>query len=447
MKKLFLLSLAVASAATMASAQDFVSGGTQIFKDGYKLSVEWGNVDMLGDATCRVGTGTNDKFFLNDYAAGTVKIFGQKGLIKDLKIADNLWVSNTADDAGHIIVRGTAVAWPGNGQYGGCYYPGTGNGDLIYVVDAATETLLTATPLELKDGYTGRFDALGHVHANVVEDFWDLIAIADGTGQGEDFMYDGIESEAGCEQFAITIAPEFDETSANKIQTLGIGQIYGEANEEGYYQNMAVLANNYLLVTSSDAGLGNGIARYDYLPSEDDPEAYAWQYSGEFFVTPQHASTSGFMVFELAGKQFIIYTSGEGGGAVAPDAFGISEVKFTDTPASDPEEDKNVLVARLFPATNDAGGFLYKGGSNFTSYNVEPVEGEPNSVYIYTFCQGGPMIKLKFTAPETGVEAVQVVENENAPVEYYNLQGIRVANPENGIFIRRQGNEATKVVL
>ena len=57
------------------------------------------------------------------------------------------------------------------------------------------------------------------------------------------------------------------------------------------------------------------------------------------------------------------------------------------------------------------------------------------------------MIKLKFTAPETGVEAVQVVENENAPVEYYNLQGIRVANPENGIFIRRQGNEATKVVL
>lgn len=35
----------------------------------------------------------------------------------------------------------------------------------------------------------------------------------------------------------------------------------------------------------------------------------------------------------------------------------------------------------------------------------------------------------------------------NAPVEYYNLQGIRVANPENGIFIRRQGNKTTKVIL
>lgn len=37
--------------------------------------------------------------------------------------------------------------------------------------------------------------------------------------------------------------------------------------------------------------------------------------------------------------------------------------------------------------------------------------------------------------------------DENAPVEYYNLQGVRVANPENGIFIRRQGNKATKVMM
>lgn len=40
-----------------------------------------------------------------------------------------------------------------------------------------------------------------------------------------------------------------------------------------------------------------------------------------------------------------------------------------------------------------------------------------------------------------------VVEDANAPVEYFNLQGIRVANPENGIFIRRQGAKATKVIL
>ncbi len=39
------------------------------------------------------------------------------------------------------------------------------------------------------------------------------------------------------------------------------------------------------------------------------------------------------------------------------------------------------------------------------------------------------------------------MEDENAPVEYFNLQGIRVANPENGVFIRRQGSSVSKVVL
>lgn len=39
------------------------------------------------------------------------------------------------------------------------------------------------------------------------------------------------------------------------------------------------------------------------------------------------------------------------------------------------------------------------------------------------------------------------VENENAPVEFFNLQGVRVANPENGLYIRRQGSKVEKVVI
>ena len=47
-----------------------------------------------------------------------------------------------------------------------------------------------------------------------------------------------------------------------------------------------------------------------------------------------------------------------------------------------------------------------------------------------------------------GISDIVVEEdNTDAPVEYYNLQGIRVAEPANGIFIRRQGNKATKVIL
>gem|GEM_PF-6269420 len=36
---------------------------------------------------------------------------------------------------------------------------------------------------------------------------------------------------------------------------------------------------------------------------------------------------------------------------------------------------------------------------------------------------------------------------ENEPVEYFNLQGIPVSNPTNGMYIRRQGTNSTKVIL
>lgn len=38
-----------------------------------------------------------------------------------------------------------------------------------------------------------------------------------------------------------------------------------------------------------------------------------------------------------------------------------------------------------------------------------------------------------------------VAADENAPVEYFNLQGVRVTNPSNGVYIKRQGTTVTKV--
>jgi hypothetical protein len=56
----------------------------------------------------------------------------------------------------------------------------------------------------------------------------------------------------------------------------------------------------------------------------------------------------------------------------------------------------------------------------------------------------------KFSSLTTDIKTVKAKDealDPNAPVEYYNLQGVRVSNPENGIYIRRQGNKATKVVI
>lgn len=38
-------------------------------------------------------------------------------------------------------------------------------------------------------------------------------------------------------------------------------------------------------------------------------------------------------------------------------------------------------------------------------------------------------------------------DNADAPAEYYNLQGVRVTNPENGLYIRRQGTKVSKVLI
>lgn len=51
-------------------------------------------------------------------------------------------------------------------------------------------------------------------------------------------------------------------------------------------------------------------------------------------------------------------------------------------------------------------------------------------------------IEIKAAAGIAGVEA-----DLNAPVEYFNLQGVRVENPANGLYIMRQGSKAVKVIL
>lgn len=46
----------------------------------------------------------------------------------------------------------------------------------------------------------------------------------------------------------------------------------------------------------------------------------------------------------------------------------------------------------------------------------------------------------------TGIDDIEAVDAD-APVEYYNLQGVRVADPTPGLYIRRQGNNVSKVII
>lgn len=54
----------------------------------------------------------------------------------------------------------------------------------------------------------------------------------------------------------------------------------------------------------------------------------------------------------------------------------------------------------------------------------------------------------KVTIGQLGQSAIETVTfDSEAPVEYFNLNGVKVETPSNGIFIRRQGSQVTKVVV
>lgn len=48
---------------------------------------------------------------------------------------------------------------------------------------------------------------------------------------------------------------------------------------------------------------------------------------------------------------------------------------------------------------------------------------------------------------EPVADGISEIETSNGAAVYYNMQGVRVSNPENGMFIRVEGNKATKVII
>lgn len=89
--------------------------------------------------------------------------------------------------------------------------------------------------------------------------------------------------------------------------------------------------------------------------------------------------------------------------------------------------------------TDDAAAAVTMGGDNlFTTLKGEQTLTFDINKMLMTF--GDPSL-----FDTTGVADVEL--DENAAVEYFNLQGIRVANPENGLFIVKRGKKVSKVIV
>lgn len=96
--------------------------------------------------------------------------------------------------------------------------------------------------------------------------------------------------------------------------------------------------------------------------------------------------------------------------------------------------------------------YIYNGyfldGEHFTSEGqlevgtVVEVSGELSYYYDTPEMGRGNYI---VSMSDAGVDGIEI--DSNAPVVYYNLQGVRVNNPSNGLYIIRQGNKSVKAIV
>ena len=133
-------------------------------------------------------------------------------------------------------------------------------------------------------------------------------------------------------------------------------------------------------------------------------------------------------------------------------AIGVKDVTY----------DENGNVSTCDDSSNLLGG--YNGSSNTNSKINHLVNGVAydavGNVYVadwsdYFQAYASKSENNTYTTPAnetitvtstlTGIEST--IADENAPVEYFNMQGVKVNAPENGIFIKRQAGKTTKVVL
>lgn len=152
------------------------------------------------------------------------------------------------------------------------------------------------------------------------------------------------------------------------------------------------------------------------------------------------------MTAEEGGKVFTATNVYIGGNA---DAEGnpLSYV-FSDAKAEGDAPQSYALRTIDWSAIN--GNVYHKNGVTHTATGdhaeIAPFEVE-NGEGNYDFTADFSGFSPKFTAEKnisTGVEGITV---DTAEAEYFTLQGVRVANPSNGIYIRRQGSTTTKVLV
>jgi hypothetical protein len=104
-----------------------------------------------------------------------------------------------------------------------------------------------------------------------------------------------------------------------------------------------------------------------------------------------------------------------------------------------------LTTSSSFAATVDKGTYANN------KWEAKDADGKPVAATSVTFTLTAnsrlSTLNVVLGSDPTAVSNIAVDNTDNAPVEYYNLQGVRVLNPSNGLYIARQGGKSYKIIL
>ena len=397
----------------------------------HNLKCLWMNTDVAPlHTSARQGVAVNGKFYLQNKDTQKIEIWDQTGKIGELESGKGTNI--TRDDAGNIIVR-------------------TGEFNTNYSVNKGVRIISTTG--EVKDfdiaGIPGgRADFWGHVSGNVMSKEGGMLYM--GTMWQAKMIE--VPMKNGAQDVENTFPYTFVPNTAVKVD--GTFSATHLISCYGFDKTSIALLSPHVNKTNTTSGNGNSI--YRLTLDEDDN----WVPSG-FYVTPNHNGCTGFEIFQLNGKEYIVYSTGSNNA----DGFSVAKLQVKETPANE-DTDKNVRISTKYAEMKEDGSdVLYKNNAFYGNhFTVEPAT--ENSVYIYQYVPNAYIAKYELTIENSAVESIEadndvvvfggeskiIIESEKLAY-VYNTAGALVAtgkgtiNCANGIYIVKVGNKTAKVVV
>lgn len=311
----------------------------------------------------------------------------------------------TTDDAGNIIINSNFPSAPSGSEW------------VIIPADGSDWKKISLDWTAIGMTEAARVDQVGRTVGNVLSDEGGYMWLVPNGGT-QVAIFKIVNGEQDADYSAASTAPGFALSTSCTPQPLylTVAEIDALMDENGDNSASFWMRNRS---TSQNV--------YKWNDEGSAMEAITIAGTSEEGYTTKNASSEGFETFSLQGVQyFVVPMTTDGTTANRSNVFGIYDGE-----------------GNLAACYSD---YIKTGiGQGMGSFYVEPID--DNSVYIYRWLAGTQAAKFKFSVPQgSGVEGVAAVAEE-VPAVYYNLQGVQVNNPANGLYIVKRGDKATKELI